>query len=113
LIEEWEPLPGSEMQIIDMMAQTLSLHERWVTRHSSHLMLGFSPHSETGRMLPPRVCEAEALEQSAAMVERFQKMYIRLVRTLRDLKKGSNPVVVQNAEQVNVGQQQVNVSSKT
>ena len=39
-------------------------------------------------------------------------MYLRLVRTLKDLKKSSPPVVVQNAEQVNVGQQQVNVSGK-
>lgn len=113
LIAEWDPVPGSEMQIIDMMAQTLLLHERWMRRHSSHLLLGFSLNTETGHRLPPRVCEAEALEQSAEMVERFQKMYLRLLRTLKELRKGAPPVVVQNAEQVNVGQQQVNVSSKT
>ena len=112
LVAEWDPLPGSEMQLIDMMAQTLSLHERWITRHSSHQMLGFSKLDETGMRLPPRVCEAEALEQSAMMTERFQRMYIRLVKTLRELKKGSNPVVVQNAGQVNVGQQQVNVTGE-
>jgi len=37
-------------------------------------------------------------------------MYTRLVKTLKDVRKGAPPVVVQNAGQVNVGQQQVNVA---
>jgi hypothetical protein len=109
LISEWEPRPGSELQIIDMMAQTLTLHGMWLSRHSGQSILGFERSRESGQMLPPRVHEADALEQSAMMVERYQKMYLRLVRTLKELRKGSPPVVVQNAEQVNVGQQQVNV----
>ena len=44
------------------------------------------------------------------MVERFHRMYLRSFRALRDLRRYAPSVVVQNAGQVNVGGQQVNVS---
>ncbi len=112
LIEEWQPSSGSELQIIDMIAQTRMILGRWTQRHTESLILGMARDRENGTLFPPRVFEAEALEQTAHMMERFQRMYIRLVRTLKELKKAGSPVVVQNASQVNVGNQQVNVSSR-
>jgi hypothetical protein len=44
------------------------------------------------------------------MAERFHRMFPRNVRALRDLRR--YPVVVQNAGQVNVGAQQVNVATR-
>jgi hypothetical protein len=58
----------------------------------------------------PRVTEAQAVEQAAAMVERFNRIFLRTLRALRDLRRGPQPVFVQNAGQVNVGQQQVNLA---
>jgi len=110
LIGEWEPSTGSELQIVDMMAQTFMMLEHWTERHASPLMFGFDRNRQSGKQMPPRVHDAEALEQSASMMERFQRMYTRLVKTLRDLRKSAPPVVVQQAGQVNVGQQQVNVT---
>jgi hypothetical protein len=56
------------------------------------------------------VSEHQSTEQAAAMVERFHRMYLRSFRALRDLRRYAPSVVVQNAGQVNVGGQQVNVS---
>ena len=54
---------------------------------------------------------AQALEQSAALADRFHRMFLRSLRALRDLRRYSSPVVVQRAGQVNVGGQQINVAS--
>ena len=58
---------------------------------------------------PPRLTAVEAMNQSAAMADRFHRMFMRTLRALRDLRRYSPAVIVQNAGQVNVGGQQVNV----
>jgi hypothetical protein len=50
-----------------------------------------------------------AIDQAAGMVDRFNRMFMRALRQLRDLRRYT--VVIQSAEQVNVGQQQVNVAA--
>jgi hypothetical protein len=55
----------------------------------------------------------KAVEQAAAMVDRFNRIFLRTLRALRDLRRYSPTVVVQNAEQVNVGRRQVNVTGHT
>ena len=54
---------------------------------------------------------AEAIEQ-AAMVDRFNRLFLRTLRQLRDLRRYAPAVTIQNAGQVNIGQQQVNVASE-
>jgi hypothetical protein len=54
----------------------------------------------------------QAVEQAGAMVDRFNRIFLRTLRALRDLRRCPPPVVVQNAGQVNVGQQQVNVTGQ-
>jgi hypothetical protein len=46
------------------------------------------------------------------MAERFQRMFVRAERALRDLRRYGPTVIVQNASQVNVGEQQVNVAKE-
>jgi hypothetical protein len=58
----------------------------------------------------PRITASEALERSANMLDRFNRMFLRTLRALRDLRRYNAPVIVQNAAQVNVGAQQVNVA---
>ena len=43
------------------------------------------------------------------MVDRFNRIFLRTLRALRDLRKHSPALIVQNAGQVNVGDKQVNV----
>ena len=49
------------------------------------------------------------------MADRYQRMYMRTLRQMRDLRRYSSPVMIENAGQVNVaadGGQQVNVQEK-
>jgi hypothetical protein len=43
------------------------------------------------------------------MVDRFNRIFLRTLRALRDLRR-QEPVVVRRAGQVNVGHQQINVA---
>ena len=44
-------------------------------------------------------------------MERFHAIFLRTLKALRDLRRQVPGVVVQSAGQVNVGQQQLNVSA--
>ena len=66
-------------------------------------------YEEHGAWQPPRMDIAAAMEQSAAMADRFHRLFMRTLRALRGLRRYAPPVLVQNAGQVKVGGQQVNV----
>jgi hypothetical protein len=55
----------------------------------------------------------EAIEQAAGMVDRFNRIFLRTLRALRDLRRLPPAVIVAKADQVNVGGQQVNVAGKS
>ena len=58
--------------------------------------------------LPPRVCEAEYVERALKMADRFQRMFMRSLRALRDLRRYAPKITIHNQGQVNIGEQQVN-----
>ena len=58
----------------------------------------------------PEQDAADAMEQAGAMAERFHRMYLRNLRAMRDYRRYNGPVLVQNAGQVNVGGQHVNIA---
>jgi hypothetical protein len=66
---------------------------------------------EEGRWGPPRQTDADALDQAAAMVDRFNRVLLRTLRALCDLRRHGGPVILQSGGQVNVAQQQVNVNT--
>jgi hypothetical protein len=49
------------------------------------------------------------MEKAAAMVDRFQELFLRALRALQGLRR-PGPVVVRRAGQVNVAAHQVNVA---
>ena len=55
------------------------------------------------------MCEHQAVEQAAAMADRFSRMFLR---ALRDLRRYAPAVIVQNAGQVNVAGKQINVAAE-
>lgn len=46
---------------------------------------------------------AAAIDQAANMVDRFNRIFVRAIRQLRDLLRYTPQVVVKSAGQVNVG----------
>jgi hypothetical protein len=113
---EWKPQGGIESALIDTMAQTLTAYMYWMERlhiqADSDSKVQDHDLKEKGYWLPPRIVAADAMEMSAAMADRFHRMFLRTLRSLRDLRRYSPDVFVQHAEQVNVGEQQVNIAEK-
>jgi len=65
---------------------------------------------DDGHWFPPYVEEQEALEHAAQMADRWNRMYMRTLRQLRDLRRYA-PVTINNPSQVNIasdGGQQIN-----
>jgi hypothetical protein len=92
LAEALQPRNGVERQLIDMMAQAQAALFFWQERLAACVDL-----HDTG-------------EEAGAMVDRSHKMFLLTLRAFQDLRKAPPAVFVQNAGQVNVGHQQVNVS---
>jgi hypothetical protein len=113
LMGEWRPRNGIERQLIDTMAQAQTMYFIWLEVLRCRAVLDSLTQrklKEEGSWCAPRVTDSEAMEQAATMADRFNRMFLRTLRALRDLRRYSSQVVVQNAEQVNIGQQQVNVN---
>ena len=82
------------------------------TQAESEGRLEKSDQERQGYWQSPRIGVAETLDQSAAMMDRFNRIMLRTLRSLRDLRRYTPPVIVRHAEQVNVGEQQINLSRK-
>jgi hypothetical protein len=120
-IEEWKPRGGIEAGMVDMLAQCYVVWQFWLTQSfdvanhiddaAEQVKKSKSPY-EAGVWNPPRLTAAEYLERATQMADRFQRMFLRTLRQMRDLRRYVSPVIVQNAGQVNIaadGGQQVNV----
>jgi hypothetical protein len=111
LTEAWQPRNGVERQLIDMLAQAQTAYLYWLETLMLRCAISSARKREEGRWEPLTVRDAEAAEQAAAMVDRFNGIFLRTLKALRELRRQTPGVVVQNAGQVNVGQQQVNVAA--
>jgi hypothetical protein len=84
-------------------------YERWLEVLTARTTLqALHESEEEARWQPPRVTDSEAIEQAAAMVDRFHRIMMRTIRQLQNLRRNPPVVMVRKAGQVNVGQQQVN-----
>ena len=97
--------------LIDTLAQSYSVYLHWLSVLHLRSAVEAKRADEMARKYrhwePPRIEEAAALAQAAGMVDRFNRLFLRTLRSLRDLHR-YGPVVVNNPAQVNIGHQQVN-----
>ncbi|MBI4321045.1 MAG: hypothetical protein HY675_21350 [Chloroflexi bacterium] len=115
--EEWRPRGGIEAALVDTLTQAHSAYLFWLNRlrwlNSVEAIREQACVDREGKWTAPTVSHVEAVEQSGAMVDRFNRLFLRTLRALRDLRRYSPAVVIQNAGQVNLaagGGQQVNVA---
>ena len=111
---DWQPPGGIEASLIETLAIAHMAQLHWMerlTRLSTTEPLREDREVEQrGGWNPPTVDAAAAIDQAAAMVDRFNRLFARTLRALRDLRRYTPQVVVQNVGQLNVGAQQVNVT---
>jgi hypothetical protein len=90
----WEPRNGVEPQLLDQLAQAHAAKFLWLDRH----------------FFLDSTADPEATERAGALADRFNRIFLQTLRALCNLRKVPLGGVVQNAGQVNVGGQQVNVA---
>ena len=111
------PQSGIEAALLDTAAEAFGDYLEW----SEHLHMQVSTEVTSersslerhGEWSPVRLSYAEAIEQSAKMVERAHKRFLQSIKMLHDLQRLSPALYVGHATQINVGQQQVNVAAPT
>jgi hypothetical protein len=101
--------------MIDMLTMAFSLQMHWakvaherVTRTHDEQLAALK-RFESGGWKSPYQTEADAVDQAHRLADGYNRQFLRVLRQPRDLRRYA-PVVIQNAQQVNVGTQQLNVS---
>ena len=120
-VTQWQPAGAIELALIDVMAQAHSEYLYWseeVHRRSTTEMKLSQELDEAryykgaeGNWVPPRVSEQGAVEHAMQMADRFNRLFLRTLRQLRDLRRYSTPITINNPQQVNIaadGGKQVN-----
>ena len=115
LSADWQPRNGVERQLIDTMAQAQEGFLHWLRlltiRTNLESCATDRRYKEEARWGPPRQSDADALDQAAGMMDRYNRIFLRTLRALCDMRRHGGPVIVQKGGQMNVAQQQVNVAS--
>jgi hypothetical protein len=125
---EWQPRGGIELSMIDAMAQAFLQLQYWTEqtvkrsrtepREEAYEYQKWKQYQrdaitgswKSGYWDIPYVREQDAVEHAAAMADRWQRMYFRAVRQLRDWRRYTPQVTINNPQQVNIGEQ-VNVAT--
>jgi hypothetical protein len=112
--DDWQPRGGVESALIDLLTQSFSAYLQW----SERLSLYIDSQCETedvklkrdGYWMPPRVTEAKWMTWCAEQANAAYRRFLMTVKSLQDLRRLPS-VSIASVGQVNVAQQQVNVSS--
>ena len=125
---EWQPRGGIELSMIDAMAQAFFQLQYWTEEtvkrartepreeaYEYQQWKRYQREAKTeiwkrGYWDIPYVSEQDAVEHAGAMADRWQRMYFRAIRQLRDWRRYSPQVTINNPQQVNIGEQ-VNVAA--
>lgn len=108
--DQWQPQGGIESTMIEMLAVSYSLWTYWSTVAHQRAMSVHDRQSEalecfeSSGWKSPYQSEADAVEQAHRLADGYNRQFLRVLRQLRDLRCYA-PVVIQNAQQVNVGNQ--------
>ena len=121
--KEWKPKGGIEAALVETLAQSFFQWNHWLkvmsgtSQYESNFDEGnISPYEGSKKWQTPRLLTAEWIDRAAAMADRFNRLFLRTLRQMRDLRRYNVPVTISNPEQVNIasdGGQQVNVQKKS
>jgi hypothetical protein len=89
LAADWKPRNGIERQLIDVLAQAQTTMVSWMSRLATYSGMACANQKaeirDQGKWNPPRISESQANEQAATMYDRFNRIFMRTLRALRDL----------------------------
>ncbi len=115
-IDEWQPRGSLECVLIDQMAQA---HTGWMNNLRHYELLNRAEIAvqedqveRSGKYRPTREYRVNMEDRALLTADRFQRMFMRSLRALRDLRRYAPQITIHNQGQVNIGEQQVNVSDR-
>lgn len=115
-IADWKPTGSIEIRLIEMMAQLYTEYEHWM--ELSVQRVAFECQEERyqvevkGKWRAVSVTGDADAQQAAEMADRYNRLFLRTLRQLRDLRRYVVPMTINNPQQVNIaadGGQQVNM----
>jgi hypothetical protein len=117
---EWEPRNVLENQMIDAICQAQTIREYWMRLATERVAVEREIEQywveHNGKRSERQIDGSESAREAREEAERWDRVFIRSVRALRDLRRYSTAVIVNNqGGQVNVASdrgQQVNVQNK-
>jgi hypothetical protein len=120
-IDEWQPRNILESQMIDTICQAQTIREYWMRLATERVAVEceVEPFSVeyNGKRSERRIDGSESARDARDEAERWDRVFVRSVRALRDLRRYTTPVIVNNqGGQVNVaaeGGQQKNVVGRS
>lgn len=120
-IAEWQPRNVLESQMIDTICQAQTIREYWMTLATERVAVECEIErfwvEYNGKRSEKRIDGSASAREAREEAERWDRVFIRAVRALRDLRRYSPAVIVNNqGGQVNVasdGGQQTNLIKKT
>lgn len=113
-IADWKPTGSIEVRLIEMIAQLYSAYEHWMALSVQRVAFEHEREQyrirENGKWRVMEVAANPEVNQAADMADRFNRLFLRTLRQLRDLRRYSVPVTINNPTQVNINEsgQQVN-----
>jgi hypothetical protein len=116
LTEAWRPSNGLEQQLLDQLAQFQTMLWYWQETLMVYQAFWAPGRQTAGRgrspQEPPRLSDAEVVDQAMGMVERYHRLYLGALKALQHQRRLSAPVIVRRAGQVNIGGQQINLGGR-
>lgn len=113
--DQWQPRGGIESAMIEMLTVSYSLQMYWLAvAHDRAIRTHDAQRDQVRRYessgwKSPYQSEADAMDQAHRLADGYNRQFLRVLRQLRDLRRYA-PVVIQNAQQVNVGNHQLNMA---
>lgn len=119
-IDEWQPRNVLESQMIDAICQAQTIREYWMRLATERVAVECEIERYwveiRGKRSERQIDGSESAREAREEAERWDRAFIRAVRALRDLRRYTTAVIVNNqGGQVNVagdGGQQTNVVKK-
>lgn len=115
-IAEWQPRNVLESQMIDAICQAQTIREYWMRLATERVAVECEVETYyvefNGKRSEKQIDGSESAREAREEAERWDRVFIRAVRALRDLRRYTVPVTINNPQQVNIaadGGQQVNV----
>jgi hypothetical protein len=113
-MDSWQPRNAIEQVMVDTLVEAYILFQYWMgVSHQRAVYIHEKQEREIKRFeaakwKSPFQSEADGIDQAQRLADSHNRMFLHTLRQMRDLRRYT--VVIQNPNQVNIGEQQINVS---